>query len=184
MPKGIFTRDPNRVYPRGDHGRLKAIPLWDRFFAKVNKKGPRFGPWKLHCWLWTTQLNDGGYGVISVNRKPQRAHRVAWQWYRGTIPQGLELDHLCRNRACVNPAHMELVTRQENLRRGIGIGGLVSRQQKAATHCKRGHRFDVANSYYSPSGGGRRCLTCKRNGDRNTRTLDKRKEQHVNSYAS
>lgn len=69
------------------------------------------------CWVWTAASNGRGYGRIWVDGRPHPAHRVAYEIHVGPIPAGMEIDHLCRNRGCVNPAHLEPVTRRENLRR-------------------------------------------------------------------
>ena len=81
-----------------------------RFWAKVNKTDT--------CWLWTASKNWGGYGSFRVNKKKVTAHRYSYEIYKGKIPNGLQLDHLCRNRACVNPEHHEPVTNRENVVRG------------------------------------------------------------------
>lgn len=104
------------------------------------------------CWEWTASLYSFGYGQFSYQGKPQPAHRVAYWLLAGQIPEGLELDHLCRNRACINPSHLEPVTRKENLRRGIGS------PWKQSAYCKRGHLFEDRNTY----SGQRRCRECLR----------------------
>ncbi len=71
------------------------------------------------CWLWVGKVNRGGYGVTSVAGKTRSAHRVSYEWHVGPIPIGLDLDHLCRVRRCVNPDHLEPVTRRENINRGL-----------------------------------------------------------------
>lgn len=69
------------------------------------------------CWLYTNVFNNG-YGQIQINGRDTLAHRTAYEYFKGPIPEGLELDHLCRTKACVNPDHLEPVTRSENVRRG------------------------------------------------------------------
>ena len=93
-------------------GRLPVgASLRDRFESYVERDG------LLGCWLWTGGTN-GQYGELRVGQKIAKAHRVAFEMYVGPIPAGLEVDHLCRNTRCVNPAHLEPVTKAENVRRG------------------------------------------------------------------
>lgn len=132
------------------NGRSELKSLQERFWEKVNKTET--------CWLWTASSVDG-YGGFRVGEKMQRAHRVAYEWEIGRVPDGLELDHLCRTRLCVNPAHLEPVTRQENVIRGAGLAA----KNASKTHCLRGHEFSEANIYRQPSTPlKRRCLICKR----------------------
>lgn len=109
------------------------------------------------CWAWIRSLNHGGYGSFTWLGKRMGAHRAAYELLIGPIPPGLDLDHLCRNRACVNPAHLEPVTRSVNLRRG-DVGG----QSRFNTHCIHGHEFTPENTYRRPKDGGRHCRECMR----------------------
>ena len=134
-------------------GTVKAVPLVDRFWTKVDKSG---GPDA--CWPWLAAIDTGGYGRVTGdgNGKWRAAHRVAWELTNGPIPEGLVIDHLCRNRACQNPKHLEPVPFAENVLRGVGPSAEHARQ----THCHRGHEFTESNTMIE-SNGARRCRTCK-----------------------
>ncbi len=119
------------------------------------------------CWEWTASLNDSGYGQINVGGRPARAHRVAYEFVVGPIPDGLVIDHLCRNRTCVNPSHMEVVTRGENVRRGVGPARAAAKRLNRVA-CKRGHVFDEGNTAIN-SRGARVCRTCRREAARDRR---------------
>lgn len=119
-----------------------------RFLGKVDTSGD--------CWLWTAGKHSRGYGQFYLDGKDVRAHRAAYEHYIGPIPDGLEIDHLCRVRECCNPAHLEAVTHAENVRRGDG-----GKHQLAKTHCPKGHPYKGDN-LYRDSHARRRCLVCKR----------------------
>lgn len=117
-----------------------------------NPSRPAYLPDQSGCWLWQGELDTKGYGMVrkQVNhaRSVKRAHRVIYEEFRGPIPEGLELDHLCRVPACVNPGHLEPVTHRVNVRRAL-----------LRTHCMRGHQFTPENSKPMPK-GKRTCRTC------------------------
>ncbi len=119
------------------------------------------------CWLWTGSLGGNGYARLSINRKMVAAHRAAYEFVKGPIPDGLELDHLCRVRSCVNPDHLEPVTHRENAIRGLAPGQLAARN-KAITHCPKGHPYAGGNLYITPS-GCRNCVACNRAATRKWR---------------
>lgn len=102
----------------------------------------------------------GGYGQFWANGKNRRAHRVAFELLVGPIPEGQTLDHLCRVRACVNPAHLEPVPVRENLLRGVGVCASNVRKDT----CKHGHPFTPDNTYrFGPEQRWRSCRTCRQN---------------------
>lgn len=139
----------------------QARPFEERLFAKVDAAGP--------CWLWTAAKNRGGYGVINRGRREGVAivHRAVWELLVGPIPEGTELDHVCRIRACCNPDHLEPVTRAVNVARGARRAGA---QRK--THCKNNHRFTPENTL--PNGPrGRACRKCMNAANRRYRARQK-----------
>lgn len=115
------------------------------------------------CWLWMMSTRPDGYGEFytGVVKLTRLAHRVAYMMFVGPVPEGLDLDHLCRVRSCVNPAHLEPVTRRTNLLRGRG----VTARNAAVTTCPAGHVYDEVNTYRYPK-GSRYCRTCRRLGMR------------------
>lgn len=135
------------------HLRCKACwcvsrPALQRFWEKV-----QFTPGG--CWLWTGAIDR--YGRFWNGQRVVLAHVYAYETLVGPVPEGMELDHLCRNRPCVNPRHLEPVTHQVNSRRGeAGINN------RSKTHCVHGHPFDDANTYIRPSTGQRVCRACWR----------------------
>lgn len=107
------------------------------------------------CWLWTGARDTGGYGIFTHLGANCGAHRWGYQHHVGAVPAGLVLDHLCRVRHCVNPAHLEPVTSQENTLRGETLAAA----NLAKTHCPQGHPYDEANTQWY--GGRRYCRGCK-----------------------
>lgn len=127
-----------------------------RFWRKVTATGGS-------CWLWTGYTNPGGYGQFKWGPMPRLTHRVAYEVLVGPIPAGLQLDHLCRNPACCNPAHLEPVTGRENVLRGDTIAARQSRR----THCPEGHPLAGDNLVaYELRRGQRKCKTCHRDRER------------------
>lgn len=122
------------------------------------------------CWIWTGSRSGNGYGMIAVDNVRWMAHRYAYTALVGAIPEGLDLDHLCRNRACINPAHLEPVTRSENLKRGAPRG----ERQRARTHCPHNHPYDEQNT--TRRNGRRICKACDRDRARRNREARRGKD--------
>lgn len=110
------------------------------------------------CWLWRAGKNGKGYGYFYFNGRNQKAHRVAYELLTSPFTGTLQSDHLCRNPSCVNPVHIEPVTRKENILRS----GAPSAINATKTHCPQGHPYDEGNTYRYQTRSGRACLTCKR----------------------
>ncbi len=109
------------------------------------------------CWIYAAgRATSSGYHQVWVGQRQRYAHRVTYEALVGAIPEGMVIDHLCRNRACVNPSHMEPVTQQENTLRGNGPAAINSRK----THCPQGHALTAENIYGAPM--RRQCKTCTR----------------------
>lgn len=152
---GAASDTTTSVPPASDVGGEAAtfgdgrLPM--RFWARVTVT-------EAGCWEWIGHRGRNGYGRVRFAGRVQKSHRVAWAALVGELPpwspRGLQLDHLCRNRACCRPDHLELVTNRENALRG---------ERPARTHCPRGHRLAGDNlCAYALAHGWRECLTCKR----------------------
>lgn len=126
-------------------------PLLEKFLDRISFH-------ESGCWEWTGAGHGLGYGMFSLGKRftAVLAHRWSYEFFVDDIPQGKVIDHLCRNRKCVNPDHLEPVTIGENVMRGETLAA----QNAARTHCVRGHPFDEANTYMQQ--GRRGCRECRR----------------------
>ena len=145
------------------------VPLGKRY-RKI--QCPNHGLVKGLCWEWLFSKTWGGYGQLYYDGRYYLAHRLMWERANGPIPKGLVVDHICRNRACCNPAHLRIVTRQVNVTENVV--GARWQKLKARTHCKHGHEFTPENTSYAKD--GRRCRAysraCKKiRRNRNTKEI-------------
>jgi hypothetical protein len=143
------TGDPERV----DRLRIDGTEA-ERFWPRVDKRPDG-------CWIWTGSTDGHGYGQFRADGTMVKAYRWAYEDTHGPVPAGLELDHVCRVRRCVNPDHLEPVTHRENVLRGESI----TADQAKRTHCPKGHPYSGANLKIRPN-GKRRCVTCHRESER------------------
>lgn len=133
---------------------------WGRMLGKIRQEVPED---PLSCWLWMGATDRKGYGRVFILGKNRLAHRAAYTFFRGEIPTGLTLDHTCRQRACVNPYHLDPCPFEENTRRG-------DNWNRGKTHCIRGHPFDLYG-WVSPTTGKRSCRECARLSMRRRRAV-------------
>lgn len=129
---------------RAANGRFVALSFSDKFWSKVRKTKS--------CWLWIGGKASGGYGKFRMGKKTCLAHRISYEISNGKVLNSFTLDHLCRNRICVNPIHLEPVTAKENILRGIGLAASNARK----VQCPRNHPYDRI----APN-GQRYCVQCK-----------------------
>lgn len=152
---GLLERAHDRRQPR-----YVLPPDEERFFSKV-REVPDSGHGLGECWEWTGSKNGGGYGQASRDGRKVDSHRLAYEMFVGPLPDGYVADHLCSNRGCCNPVHLEAVTVRENLLRGNSPAARNARK----THCDHGHALEGENVYRyerEPGKFRRDCKACKR----------------------
>lgn len=138
----------------------------DRAEFFTDRNGPTMSGMDTPCWLWTSGHYPAGYGAFWLEGRTVLVHRWWYEQLIGPIPEGLELDHLCINRGCCNPAHLEPVTHAENLLRSPTAPATINARK---THCIHGHAYDEANTRIT-SKGQRQCRACRRRRYRLTGT--------------
>ena len=129
---------------------MRSVPVEKRVWSKIEKQ-------QSGCWIWTAMRLPNGYGYIRLNGGTGYAHRVMYELLKGPIPKGMTIDHLCNNRACVNPDHMEIKTQRENVLRSLSAPPAINARK---THCLRGHELSEENLYRYR--GRRLCRSCIR----------------------
>lgn len=169
--RGHVKGQPMQFLP-SHHAKPSCAPPLDRFNARYRigelpKEWTVERPPSTPCWIWTGYIDRRGYGHFSVSGEDTVVHRFAYQTFVGPIPAGLEIDHLCRVRSCVNPDHLEPVTRRTNQRRGPAT---IATRNLRKTHCPAGHPYNSANTYLSRR-GQRSCRVCHRNTERARRAV-------------
>lgn len=130
------------------------------------------------CWEWICPKKPGGYAAVTINGTRHVSHRLAFEVFIGQIPAGLVLDHLCRNTYCINPDHLEPVTQQENILRGIGRSAVNAEK----THCPRGHKYTPENVWINS--GRRYCRACRRSLNAEYKRLRKARLQVAKTIVS
>ena len=148
--------------------------MFDHVYAKISPE-PNTG-----CWIWDGSTADTGYGNIAIRvdgkQVTKLAHRLLYEIEKGPIDKQLEIDHLCRNRWCVNPDHLEPVSRRENVIRGIGPQ-LAAERNLAKTHCPQGHAFSGDNLYVYKGRKGQECRGCRECRRLNSFRYDQKRER-------
>lgn len=151
-PLGLCQMHYDRKRRRGTLEPLVRLSHEEKFWSRVDASGD--------CWEWTRGKSSNGYGEFRVGATQRSTHRYAWTQLVGEIPAGKHLDHLCRNRICCNPDHLEIVTPRENCLRGEGPAAQNARK----THCDRDHELSEANTYTAKRRNGttwRACRKCR-----------------------
>lgn len=138
--------------PKEDISFERQVTAKERFWQHVDTGSPNA------CWIWTGARNRDGYGHFYVSGKLVAVHRFSFELHKGPIPEGMEIDHLCRTHPCVNPLHLDAVSHQTNNRRGVHPNSFKNA-------CSQGHSYDLLNTMYVRGKSGtvqRRCRQCSR----------------------
>lgn len=159
--KGMCTKHYQMFLKTGDPCGSMRRPEAVRFWEKVHVRG------RGDCWIWQATRDQNGYGMFKAEHST-RAHQWSYRNLVGPVPEGFVLDHLCRTRSCVNPAHLEPVTSQENLARGWGR----RLRNGMANECINGHPYTPENTYIHPTSDQKICRTCS--GESRARYAEKR----------
>lgn len=131
------------------------LEVYARFWSKVNVLK------KNQCWEWRSSKNKSNYGQLSISNKPSLAHRLSYEFFNGSIPEGMWIDHICMNRSCVNPKHLRSVTPQVSCTENTTGSAAIN---KTKVYCKNGHKFTLSNTIiktYKDRPNARACKTCR-----------------------
>lgn len=148
--------NPRRINQKFCSIRCKSIinhskeSLSKRFFQKINKT--------LNCWIWVAHIHSSGYGSMTFKNKAMFAHRASYFLFNGNLIKGLSIDHICRNKLCVNPKHLRQVTKKQNALENSNSPSAINSRKK---NCIRGHEFNKENTYVRPDRNGRMCRVCR-----------------------
>ncbi len=155
--RGVCSKHYHHLRNAPDWQPQKAMGLGTRLRSRMVIQDTGYST---PCWLSTRAVGTNGYTHIKMlNRQNRLLHRVAYELWIGPIPEGLTVDHLCRNKPCINPDHLEAVTPRTNVLRALGPAAIHAGQ----THCTNGHEFTAANTLArSRTSGGRECRECRR----------------------
>lgn len=163
---GWCAKHYRRWYRHGDPLATSRIVGDDlaRFWSYVDVDGPVVREELGRCWSWSGATSPDGYGILCIAKQTTYMPRFSYELEHGPIAAGLEPDHLCRNRNCVNPGHLEPVTHRENILRGESPQAINARK----THCPKGHEYTPENIRWQRN-GGRLCRACQKQHDLNRR---------------
>lgn len=155
--RGFCRRHYDQLW-KASGGHLERLSLEERFWAKVNKRGPKI--LSSRCWDWTGSTYASGHGQIWVNSRLERAHRVSWKLAGGKIPKGKLLCHRCDRPSCVRPSHLWVGSQKDNMA-DAAAKGRTRNQNSGKSECSHGHRLTNQNVYVTKE-GWRQCRKCKR----------------------
>lgn len=174
MCRGCHQKGIRWAHPEACRCRVCVpLPVEERLWRKVVRGQPDT------CWLWKGSRDKGGYGRILHGKRIDSAHRVAWTVTNGPVPDGLWVLHRCDNPACVNPSHLFLGTRTDNVR-DMFVKGRGNSANARKTHCPKGHEYDAKNTGYAKS-GARRCRACDRAQHSTPECLARKRQRRVTS---
>lgn len=153
----MFNRSKQAILIKTSRLKIKRFTSdFNRFISKVNKNSGKFFN-GIECWEWTAGKDTGGYGLFDLDQKSIKAHRFSYEYFIGSIPDDMFIDHMCKNHPCVNPNHLRIVTPRINaIENNCGPTAI----NFLKTHCIRGHEFTKENTYIVRGSNVRQCKKC------------------------